>query len=128
MSPLGSGPLSITQRLSTDMVPTIFAAHPTHTLQILVRFSGLDRVKERIRSFWKVLRMQEFLPAKIAEVLNRAGAGEVQGALVDTRHFTIRSSYPEHAGYGRFKDLAKLVFAFPQCFLGTPMMPARFRE
>jgi hypothetical protein len=70
--------------------------------------------------------MQEFLPAKIKEILNRAGAGEVQGALIDTCHFAIRSSYPEHAGDGRFDDLAELVFAFSQCFLGTPMMPARF--
>ena len=124
--PLDDASLSITQWLSADMVPTIFAVHPTHALQILVRFSGLDRVKEGICSFWKVLRMQEFLPAKIKEVLNRAGAGEVQGALIDTCHFAIRSSYPEHAGDGRFDDLAEFVFAFPQCFLGTPMMPARF--
>src|SRR6266852_876197 len=95
--PLDDASFSITQWLSSDMVPTIFAVHPTHTLQILVRFSGLDRVKERICSFWKVLRVQEFLPAKIEEVPNSAGAGEVQGALVDTRHFAIRSSYPEHA-------------------------------
>src|SRR6476620_7138334 len=72
--PLDDAPLSITQGFSTDMVPTIFAVHPTHTLQILVRFSGLDRVKERTCSFWKVLRVQEFFPAKIEAVLNRVGA------------------------------------------------------
>jgi len=92
--------------------------HPTHTLQILVRFSGLNRVKEGICSFWKVFRMKQFFPAKIEEVLNRAGAGVVQGALIDTSHFAIWPSYPEHAGDGRFYDLAELVFAFPQCFLG----------
>src|SRR5258708_31264002 len=74
--PLDDASLSIAQWLSTDMVPTIFAVRPTHTLQILVRFYGLDRVKERICSFWKVLRMQEFLPAEIDEVLHLAGACE----------------------------------------------------
>src|SRR5262249_48251607 len=117
--PLDDASLSITQWLSTDMVPTIFAVRPTYTLQVLVGVSRLNRVEAGLCSCWKIVRMQEFLPAEIEEILETTGAGKVQGSLIDTGYFAIRPRYPEHAGHRCFDDLTELVFALPQCFLGS---------
>jgi hypothetical protein len=52
-------------------------------------------------------------------------AAIVQSALVDICRFAGGVSGPEEAWY-RVDNLMELVFALPQCFLGTPLMPARF--
>jgi hypothetical protein len=54
-------------------------------------------------------------------------AAVVQSALVDIRRFACGVSGPEEGWY-RVDNLTELAFALPQCFLGTPLMPARLRE
>jgi hypothetical protein len=52
-------------------------------------------------------------------------AAVVQSALIEIRRFAGRVSGPEEAWY-RVDNLTELAFALPQCFLGMPLMPARF--
>jgi hypothetical protein len=44
--------------------------------------------------------------------------------IIGTEGFAGRVSGPEEAWY-RVENFAELAFALSQCFLGTPLMPAR---
>src|ERR1700744_1124018 len=93
--PLDDPPLSVAQRLTAGMVPTILPIRrPTQAVHSLVRSSGLNCVIETFCSFWKVGRMHECLPTTTLKILE-LHAAVVQNALSDMGRFTIRPRCPE---------------------------------
>jgi hypothetical protein len=122
--PLYDEPIPIAQGITASLVPTIFTIPPTQAMYNLVGCSGLNCVTEGLYRSWKVGRVYECFPTTMLKFL-KPHATVVQSALIDIRRFAGRVSGPEEAWY-RVDNLMELVFALPQCFLGTPLMPARF--
>ena len=122
--PLYDAPIPIAQGITASLVPTIFTVPPTQAMYSLVGCSGLNCVTEGLYRSWKVIRVYECLPTAMLKFL-KPHAAVVQGALIDIRRFAGGVSGPEEAWY-RVDNLIKLVFAFPQCFLGMPLIPACF--
>jgi hypothetical protein len=122
--PLYDAPIPIAQGITASLVPTIFTVPPTQAMYSLVGCSGLNCVTEGLHRSWKIGRVYECLPTAMLKFL-KPHAAVVQSALIDIRRFAGRVSGPEEAWY-RVENLTELAFALPQCFLGTPLMPARF--
>src|SRR5258705_13699213 len=84
--PLDDPPLSVVQRLTASMVPTIFAVRPTQTVHSLVGSSGLNCLIESLSGFWKVGRVQECFPTTMLKIL-QSHAAVVQKALIELGRF-----------------------------------------
>ena len=113
--PLDDASLSITQRLTTSMVPTKLAVRPAQTDHTLVRSSGLNGVIEGLCGFWKVIRVHERLPTNTLEIL-KSHAAVVQEALIDMGRLAVGPVDQRKARH-RVDDLTELVFAFPKGLL-----------
>src|SRR6266851_6602749 len=124
--PSADSPLTVAHWLTASVVPTKFAVRPTQAMYSLVGSPSLNCVLEGLQSFWQVIRVHEPLPTTFLEIFIWR-ADIVQNAPIGIAVFTIGLHRPDEAWY-RVDDLPKLVFAFLQCFLGTPVMPAGFCE
>src|SRR5271166_1304760 len=69
--PLDDVPLPVPQRLTANVVPTIFAVRPTQAQHSLVRPSRLNCVIEGPYTFWQVVGVEEPLPIAIFEIPER---------------------------------------------------------
>src|SRR5690348_17383859 len=84
--PLDDASLLIAQRLATCMVPTKLAVRPTETVHNLEVSSGLNRVRNSLCSFWKVLRVEERLPTTLSEIL-KSRTEIIQKVPIELRRF-----------------------------------------
>src|SRR5882757_7990114 len=115
--PLDDVSLSIAQRLTAALVPTIRAVRPTETEHTPIRRSGLNCVGEGSFSFRDVVRVYECQPTTMLEVLKWL-AEIVQKTLVEIGRLAVRGQRPEETWYS-FDDLTEPVFALPQRILGA---------